>query len=237
MNRVTLTGADDRTPIEALVDLSQEFPFVEWGILVSEKQEGGPRFPGKEWMETFAMRGSDEKLQVSMHVCGAWVRQMLRGQLDWNRLPEIRIVADRVQVNTHAEEHITTVAALDWMAGRGNKQFIVQLDAVNDHFFDGAVARKLNVAGLFDLSHGAGVLPDSWPALRHAGIYHGFAGGLSPDNVVDQVAKITDTVTGSLPFWIDMEGRIRTDEEFDLSKVRRVLELCAPLVNEYENWG
>ena len=49
--------------------------------------------------------------------------------------------------------------------------------------------------------------------------------------MVEQVAKITDTVTGSLPFWIDMEGRVRTDEVFDLAKVRRVLELCAPLVS------
>ena len=232
MNRVTLTGADDRTPTQALVELSREFPFVEWGILVSEKQEGGSRFPSKDWMSKFAMKAGSEAMKVSMHVCGSWVRQMLRGQLDWNRLPEIRIVADRVQVNTHAEEHITTVAALDWMKSRGNKQFIIQLDAVNDHFFDGAVTRQVNVAGLFDLSHGAGVLPDSWPSLRHAKIYHGFAGGLSPDNVVDQVAKITDTVTGSLPFWIDMEGRVRTHEVFDLSKVRRVLELCAPLISE-----
>ena len=231
MNRVTLTGADDRTDIAALIDLSAEFPFVEWGILVSAKQEGGSRFPSRNWMDSFSHRAAHPGVNVSMHVCGQWVRSMLRGQLDWNALPEVRIVADRVQVNTHAEEHITTVAALEWMAERGNKQFIIQLDAVNDHFFDGAVARRINAAGLFDLSHGAGVLPDSWPSLRHASIYHGFAGGLSPDNVVEQVAKITDTVTGSLPFWIDMEGRVRTDEVFDLAKVRRVLELCAPLVS------
>ncbi len=204
---------------------------IPWGILVSAKQGCGSRFPSRPWVERFCHRAAVPGVAVSMHVCGSWVRQMLRGQLEWNALPEVRIVADRVQINTHAEEHITTVSALDWMAAKGNKQFIVQLDAVNDHFFDAAVVRKLNVAGLFDRSHGAGVLPESWPALRHAEIYHGFAGGLSPDNVVAQIAKITDTVTGSLPFWIDMEGRVRTDEVFDLSKVRRVLELCAPLAN------
>jgi hypothetical protein len=71
-----------------------------------------------------------------------------------------------------------------------------------------------------------------WPALRHRGIYHGFAGGLSAENVTEQIEKIADTVTaGGLPFWLDMEGRVRTDEELDLVKVRRVLESCAPLIH------
>ena len=66
-------------------------------------------------MNTVTFTGADDRtdisaeisgVAVSMHVCGSWVRAMLRGQLDWNSLPEVRIVAGRVQVNTHAEEHI-----------------------------------------------------------------------------------------------------------------------------------
>ena len=41
LNRVTITGADDNTPVEALNDLAAEFPFVEFGILVSRAREGG----------------------------------------------------------------------------------------------------------------------------------------------------------------------------------------------------
>lgn len=230
INRVTLTGADDKTTPETLVELSREFPFVEWGILVSaQRRKGTSRFPGEDWMAKFSdLCQEAHEVQVSMHVCGSWVRQMLRGQMDWKAFPVIRDVADRIQINTHAEEHISTVSALDWIAERSGRQFIVQLDAVNDHFLDAAVSRKLNVAGLFDRSHGAGVLPDRWPQPRNWSVYHGYSGGLGPENVAEQVAKIE--AGNSLPYWIDMEGRVRTDEVFDLSKVRKVLELCAPLV-------
>jgi hypothetical protein len=231
MNKVTLTGADDRTDISAMIDLSAEFPFAEWGILVSAKQEGSSRFPSRNWIERFCHRAAVPAVAVSMHVCGSWVRAMLRGQLDWNALPEVRIVADRVQVNTHAEEHISNVAFLDWIGERNRKQFIIQLDAVNDHILDAAFARKLNVAGLFDGSHGAGVLPADWLSPRYKDVYYGYAGGLGPENVVEQVGKIAKAAAWHKPgFWIDMEGRVRTHEEFDLAKVRRVLELCAPLV-------
>ena len=171
-------------------------------------------------------------MKCSLHVCGEWVRRILRGVMDWNDLPAVRIVTDRVQINTHAEEHVSTVAALDWMSERSNKQFIIQLDAVNDHIFDAAVSRHMNIAGLFDASHGAGVLPAEWPKPRHYEVYHGYAGGIGPENVREQVVKITDTITGSLPFWIDMEGRVRTNEQLDLTKVMSVLETCKDLITK-----
>lgn len=230
MNRVTITGADDNTPISALVHLGAEFPFVEWGILVSKKQEGEFRFPSRSWQERFAW--ASRETPVSMHVCGEWVRQLLRGALLWSDLPaDIRIAAGRIQINTHAEEHVSTVAAFDWMEERNNKQFIIQLDGVNDHILDAAVARKLNVAGLFDCSHGAGLLPKDWPKPRNYKVLYGYAGGLGPENVTEQVSKIKDEILGSLEFWIDMEGRVRNNQgHLDLAKVRRVLEACKPLI-------
>lgn len=233
MNRVTITGADNNTPVSALVDLSAEFPFVEWGILVSMRQEGGYRFPSKYWMERFSTKAADNRLAVSMHVCGEWVRRILRGHMDWNGLPEVRIVADRVQLNTHAEEHVSCVSMFDWMAQRSAKQFIIQLDGVNDHLLDAALARRINAVGLFDCSHGAGVLPADWPAPQHHNVYTGYAGGLGPENVADQIYKIDQAHYGTLQagWWIDMEGRVRDSEEkLDLEKVRRVLETCAPLI-------
>ena len=232
MNRVTITGADDNTPISALADLSQEFLFVEWGILVSMKQEGASRFPSRQWIDAFCRVAGQECMDVSMHVCGEWARRILRGTMDWFQLPEVRIVADRVQLNTHAEPHISCVAMFDWIAARSDKQFIIQLDGVNDHLLDAAVSRGLNAAGLFDCSHGAGILPVEWPRPRHCEVYHGYAGGLGPDNVVAQISKIQGAIPGSLPFWIDMEGRVRNSaEQLDLAKVRSVLEACAPLVS------
>jgi hypothetical protein len=35
-------------------------------------------------------------------------------------------------------------------------------------------------------------------------------------------------------FWIDMESGVRTDDWFDIDKVRRVLEICEPIINKYK---
>lgn len=51
---VTITGADDHTYIEELMNLSAKFPFVEWGILMSPKRVGTNRFPSGHWMKLFA---------------------------------------------------------------------------------------------------------------------------------------------------------------------------------------
>ncbi len=229
MTNVTITGADDNTPISALVDLSAEFPFVEWGILVSKRQEGGFRFPSKAWIDQFSRRAAVGKLAASMHVCGEWVRRILRGTMDWTELPEVRIVADRVQINTHAEEHVCTSAAIDWFAARSAKEFILQLDGVNDIVFDACHHHKLRVTGLFDRSHGAGRLPERWPTPYFTGVSrYGYAGGLGPDNLRTEIPKIAEA-SGCCDFWIDMEGKVRDDSDrLDLSKVRRVLEICAP---------
>jgi hypothetical protein len=227
---VTITGADDATPLETLVELNAEFPFVEWGILVSMRL-GSSRFPSRTWMDRFAeMAVNEPSFAVSMHVCGEWVRRLLRGKMDWGEFPNVRIVADRVQINTHAQEHVSTSMALDWMEAQPGKQFIIQLDGVNDHLLDACQQRQINVAGLFDRSHGAGVLPDNWPTPRFPNNICGYAGGLSPDNVAEQVEKF-QAIRSGWPFWIDMEGRVRDeDDHLDLTKVRRVLEVCAPLV-------
>ena len=49
LTRVTITGADDAVDPGALVALSAEFPFVEWGILFSKSREGEARYPSAEW--------------------------------------------------------------------------------------------------------------------------------------------------------------------------------------------
>ena len=241
LKRVTITGADDNTPISWLLEMSERFPFVEWAILVSKRREGGSRFPSRQWCNKFSRQianiGMADRplwVKVSMHICGQWVRDFLHGELRWDDLPEVRVVADRVQINTHAEEQVSTAAMFDFIRVYGMKEFIFQLDGVNDHLFDAAAYRRLNVSGLFDCSHGAGVLPKEWPWISDKRIY-GYAGGLGPENVVEQIGIINSQRTGpglpATPFWIDMEGRVRDGVgRLDLKKVERVLMACESLI-------
>jgi hypothetical protein len=109
LTRVSITGADDSVDPEYLIDLSLEFPFVEWAILVSRSQESNYRFPSRTWCRRFAALANAANLtkgisiNVATHVCGSWVRELLVGDLRWDDLPDVLDVSKRVQINTHSE--------------------------------------------------------------------------------------------------------------------------------------
>ena len=70
-----------------------------------------------------------------------------------------------------------------------------------------------------------GIAPDHWPPPL-AGHFCGYAGGLNPDNI-DRHLDLMRDAAGDELVWIDMESGIRTNDNFDLSKCRRVLEIAA----------
>jgi Phosphoribosylanthranilate isomerase len=233
LEKVTITGADDSTPIDDLLSLSKEFPFVEWGILVSAKSEGHYRFPSRKWIDALVKQANYRvrelnPLNLSTHVCGRWVRCLFVGALDWSELPSVISISQRIQINTHAEEHVSTLGLLSNLSSLTlpQRQFIFQWDGVNDHFIYAPLAKQFDVAALYDTSGGAGRLPSTWPSPQ-VDFPCGYAGGLGPDNVEGQLAIIEHRCAGR-DYWIDMERRVRTDDDsrLDLDKVRRVLEIC-----------
>lgn len=243
LTRVTITGADDDVNPSELRALSKEFPFVEWGILMSKSQQGAPRFPSESWCVLMAESLHENyDMNFAAHVCGRWARDLLIGNLDWRSLPSsTHIYGRRVQINTHAKVMPSTVKMMDDMRLMLaiTKQFIFQADGVNDHLLEAARGYGLDAVPLFDKSGGEGVLPEAWPV--HSGHHEaGFAGGLGPENVAEQVKKIKDLhafrdLDGYDPdensFWIDMESGVRTGGKFDLQKVKTVLEEVSSLVD------
>lgn len=225
LDRITFTGADDSTDPEALVDLSAEFPIVEWGILFSSSQQGRYRFPSEAWLHRLS-DALTPGMRLSAHLCGRWVRDLvLDGNFTWPQAyPYLCEQFERVQLNFHGEFH----RAADRFPGvlelnAGQCQFILQCDGVNDAKARELAARGLGVP-LFDTSGGAGIVPrGGWPSPWR-GVYCGYAGGLGPHNIAAQMEVIARTV-GASPFWIDMERRVRSEDDstFDLAKVRAVL--------------
>jgi|SRR5579872_2152107 len=107
LDKVTITGADDSIVPEDLVPLSERYPFVEWGILLSRTQEGSPRFPSLHWLERLAdVTRGDPRVRLSGHLCGRWVRDLCAGHTDFLvERKEIAFIFDRVQLNFHASKH------------------------------------------------------------------------------------------------------------------------------------
>ena len=233
LKTVTITGADNDTDATELMNISKEFPFVEWGILTSYSQEDSVRFPNRDWINYFCHIAFHNNMAISMHMCGKWVRQLLYGDLNWEEVPQTLLAtAQRIQINTHAEDHVSRFGMIDKLRDDlvCGKTFIFQWDNINNHLAYAAKASNVKVNVLYDCSHGAGKLPDVWPRATNE-FYCGYAGGLGPENVVYQNERI-ENCTGGLPYWIDMEGRVRTSDgmKLDLAKVRMVLEAMKPFV-------
>lgn len=238
LNRVTITGADDSVSPDDLVQLSREFPFVEWGILFSQSSQGRARFPTDEWVAKLVVAGVYGDMKLCAHLCGGWVRDLvLAGNFTFKKhYPGFFSEIERVQINFHGQFHRACVGFDDILIAHVHPpisdrplQFILQCDGVNDRAVDRLAGLRIAVP-LFDQSGGGGILPRVWP-LAWPGVYCGYAGGLGPDNVAGQLKHIARAAEGET-VWIDMERRVRSvdDSQFDLSKVRAVLEAVAGYV-------
>lgn len=232
LSKVTTTGADDSTKQENLFELSAKYPYAEWAILLSRNSTGRNRFPSLSWMNRLAELSNhffDFEMQYSGHLCGSYVREFLMGNTDFvKEIGDIWKLFQRIQINTHGIRHeYDEVKLLNALAQYPEKEFILQYDNANKEILDCAIANSdTSISALFDLSHGAGVLPHEWP-LPIDGVKCGYAGGLSPDNVEAQI-KLIESKVGDAEIWIDMETKVRSnnDKLFDLTKVESVFETC-----------
>jgi hypothetical protein len=242
LKQVTVTGADNSIDYHDLFELSIKYPFVEWGILLSKNSEGFNRFPTWDWIEGLITE-KPPIVKLSGHLCGAWVRDIIKGGtlfLDTHR--ELSYGFKRFQLNFHGELQTVTepdkyIWALRYLTSIYIQKIIYQMDGVNNRLY--SLARSLygkqmglDAVALHDVSGGNGILPDKWP--QPMGDYCGYAGGLSPDNLADQLKLISERITnkdGSIyPIWIDAETHLRSknDKQFDLDKVVKFLEIAQP---------
>ncbi len=228
---VTMTGADDSIDPEDLLTIAADFPFVEFGILLSKNSMGKNRFPSPKWMEK--LNNISEGLNLSGHLCGGWLRDLMAtGDITFINEVPLWNNFKRVQLNFHAEKTEMSNEAFNVLRKQTwehKKKFIVQMDNVNNKLYETMLFGGIAAEPLFDVSHGAGVVPNEWPDVipsvnPHA--YRGLAGGLGSHNLEHELEKM-EKVVGEDQLWIDMETWIRSDNDrlFDLDKVRKCLEI------------
>jgi hypothetical protein len=242
ITKVTVTGADNSIAPSDLIEIHNKYPFVEFGILLSRRSMGNSRFPSSDWIKGLIETCSDTQLIFSGHICGAWVREILMGQWPVSELfdihPGIGNFFSRWQINTHAQQHEFTpwgIQQLLIMADVYDQKIIFQFDNINIDIIKQGIwhchRRKKNIMqALFDVSHGAGILPASWPRPLDD-IKCGYAGGLSPQNIKEQLEKIIPLL-GDKTIWIDAETHLRSrgDLLFDKEKVEAFLKAAKPYV-------
>lgn len=233
--KVTITGADDGIDVIKLSDLSNKYPFVEWGILFSKTKQGQSRYPTLEWFNKLSDVCDNPEVKLSAHLCGQWVVDLFGDDFSFARHVAVASYFERIQLNMTDDRFMT----LDF--GRLKNVIIKELrEPTPDIIIQtkrafqryewlrtlNAESRGLKFNMLYDVSGGKGVLPKNW-VKPVDGVFCGFAGGLGPDNLEEQLPKIAAAV-GDCKCWIDMESRVRDEnDKFDLAKVEKCLEIAS----------
>lgn len=204
--RITLTGADEHTDIDELLELANRHPAVEIGLLYTATPEGRPRYPSLPWLLQAASALSG---RVAIHVCGAGARSALQS----GDLRSLLRHAPRVQVN--GQLYCGEAELLALKVGT----LITQHNAVNQSLL---IVRARNHDLLVDSSGGRGLSPADWtPPVTSKNV--GFAGGMGPDNLATELARIQSVAkSGS---WADMEGKLRVDDWFSVPLARQCAEV------------
>ena len=218
INRVTFTGADNNTDVNAMVDISKQFSGidVEWGILVSSNNNRN-RYPSEDFIKSL----KDKGLKLALHLCGSYSRNiMTNGNIS---LPYDFFQRYQINFNfTNVSHDINNYAKL--CEAYPDKRFILQYNKSNSSVVN-TILHTLgtdNTNVLYDASGGRGKEITSF-ATPFKDIYTGYSGGLSPENM-DNICKLINLAKDPSEVWIDMESGVRTNDIFDLNKVVSVLK-------------
>ena len=213
---VTLTGIDEKSDPEALVNLGRHFPFVELAVLAGTR-EGEPRMPTHRWIRKWVTKANRANVATAIHLCGA--RSRTARDQNWEKLTELTAGFGRVQVNLPPPERCAAAPALDNFAQFLQRRVVVQHEGPWE---TSEAARCANLDLLADGSGGRGIPGfGSWPPPRDERL-NGYAGGIGPatiDQALDFAAQWPQH-----RIWIDMETGIRTKNAFDMTKA---ISVCA----------
>lgn len=98
ISTVSIFGVDDSVSPADLADISQQYPFVEWGFNLCSNAEPMPSYPSDEWLSELLFHTDRVRLRGVLR--GRWERDMLDGNLSLKvENPQLWEALRRVQVD------------------------------------------------------------------------------------------------------------------------------------------
>jgi hypothetical protein len=224
IHTLTATGVDEKTDLNQIIELTQEFDFMEWGVLFTQNPNSS-RYPQMQYIKDNILPLASD-INLAAHLCGNMVNLFIEKD---EQLLNIISHFNRVQINVATKKMTKTKQEKLFQAIENYQGNLILQENFSNHEFNTSLRQFTHVAYLFDSSGGKGISPDSWPEHLQ-NVYCGYAGGLSHLNLKNEILNIEKMVNNN-SIWLDMEGQIRTsDDYFDLTKIKT----AAKIVQEYQ---
>jgi hypothetical protein len=224
-------GADDSVSPELLILLSQNYPFVEWGILFRPDLEGTPRYASWDWTTKLChlvaqtpypsndkLNTSPSPMRLAAHLCGSRCQDVLDGNskfvsdlknLGFGRVQINATKANNVTIN-HTMIAETVLNIRKCMEAVPTTEWILQYNDETRCICDSFLLKaEPNMSILYDSSCGLGIQMKEFPKPVNPDILYGYAGGIGPKTIKEMLSKIQQIGHGAA-IWIDMETSLRT---------------------------
>lgn len=226
LSKITLAGADETTDIKSLVALCKNFKLSEIAIHVSEKNATF-NTDAYWWLrEFFLLDLYGKDCCVALHINDIWAENFSNGDIS----PELETFLSmqyhdetpfikRVQLNFQTFSKSKLQTLVNVIQRFPDIRFVFSYNEASKEFIQKLYATGATFDCLFNASFGKGILPEKRPSPMIDTIYHGYAGGLSPENVTSELDKIKQQLTPTASFYIDAKSNLQDDDgHFSIDK-------------------
>lgn len=235
LEKITCSDMREHNEIDDIVSLGTRYPCAEFAI-----QAHPTKFlchmPRYVWFDTLMHAVRDTDVNLAMHVNSDWRTEICHGRIPyelrrmWNmKRDNGKPIIGRVQVNINGgteQYRFYAAKVADIIRAFPDIEFIFQYTDAQKTRLKKLDSLGVPFALLFDASGGRGIMPDSWRAPIMPNHKMGYSGGLSPENVADNLIKIDKVLPKKYKTWIDAERKLETKDtkQFDIARAELYIQ-------------
>ena len=175
-----------------------------------------------------------QEYNLAIHVNNDWCDDICNGVIPAALEPlfnassyyKSRPLVQRIQLNMpkHTAENFNAQKLKPVIDSYNDKEFIIQYKPTTVAAVDALHKSGTRFSLLFDESGGKGRDASAWRAPIFPGQHlQGYSGGMSPENVADNLTKISRVADGH-DIWIDAEGKLKRDDKFDIGRAKQYIQ-------------
>lgn len=237
---ISCSGVNEHTCIEDLVSTFKNIylPQIVFGVQVSGKKAsfGTARYWWLRALYGF-LEKKDANLNISLHLNQDWVERFVDGDVPSELDYFLNLRKDfgdpfikSVQLNFKiGREKTPDIEKLLKTVERYKRQnFILSCSQNNIEFVKSLLAKSpRNFWLLYDDSFGEGIKCSNWKAPLFDNVLQGYAGGLSPENILSELDQIGKIVSKNRFIFVDAEGKLKGDDgHFSIQKAEKFVNQC-----------
>ena len=232
---ITCSDPREMVPVEALLRLAQTAPIVEIAVQ-AHPSKMSQTMPRNQWFNRLLKESlyMPTAPNLAVHISMEWCDNICQGIIvpeikDWLSLtrtdgsPVIR----RWQINIHGSktQKFNTNEIANLLKSFPNNEFIFQYDSSEYNRMQKLERTGAKFSILYDASSGTGTLAKNWNAPLFNNHPQGYSGGLSPENVVENLDKIAKVTADRTDVWIDAEGKLKNPDTkvFDINRAKQYI--------------